>query len=815
MAVDTENPTLAWARAYLKAGLKPFPLAARSKVPPKKLAWKEAAAGKNGAGATDEDLERWFIRPGYNIALAMGGGVIAVDLDGPGAEERLADAGVVLPDDAPRSETSNGAHVLLRVPGPVENRVRMLASSQLRPGTEKPLWQIDIRADGGYIAVAPSIHPDTGKEYRWVRRPGGEIPDAPQALLDMIRAHGASSKGAPSQNGDQPKWVAQAMTSGAGEGQRDDLCAKLAGYFLGKNHPADIVKSLLYSYAEKCRPPFPRDQVDKTVDSVTRKDAAAAQAAQEAEDTEFQALGYDHDSCFYLPRGRKQVIELRAEQHTKLHLLKLAPLQHWEQNYANRKGVEWDMAANALMQKSQEAGIYDPGRVRGRGAWWDEDRQTCVLHVGDALVIGDRREAVAHAPGARYVYEAAPPIEVDVDELLDVESANTVMRISELCPWEKPISARLFAGWTVVAPVCGALVWRPHVWLTGGAGTGKSTIMDSILRPLLGDIGLAVQSETTEAGIRQTLGQDARPVTFDEIDAEDPRGLARIQNVLALARQASSEGGACIVKGSAGGTARAYRVRSCFAFSSIGVTIQHFADATRVTTLGLVERKDQEAYARLQGLVVDTLTRRFCRRWVARSIRLVPAIRANAETFALAGAAHLGSRRLGDQLGALLAGAYSLYDEGLVSPEDARAFIEEQDWEEQRALGEMTDEQACLQRILEHVLRVTTSRGAGERSVAELIRAAAGRPTSGELFPQTDAAEHLGRVGIRVDLDAADCSTFTVSNSHAGVQAILRDTKWAAGWARILKRIPGARVTDSARFCGTRSRGVELPLGDE
>lgn len=802
MNATETNPTLVWARAYLKAGLKPFPLAARSKVPPRNLKWKEAAAK-----ATDEDLEKWFIRPGYNVALAMGGGIIAVDFDGEGAEQRLADAGVVMPADAPRARTPGGGiHVLLRVGGPVENRVKMLASAQLRPGTEKPLWQVDIRADGGYIAVAPSVHPDTGTEYEWERRPGGEIPDAPAALLAMIGTHVANGKSATAAapaNG-QPKWVSQAL-GGVGEGQRDDVCAKLAGYLLGKGHPADIAKSILYAFAEKCRPPFPRADVDKTVDSVTRKDTATAQAAAEAEDQAFQTLGHDHGEYFYLPRGSKQVVCLRAEQHSQLHLLKLAPLDYWEQAYGGRKGVDWPMVANALIQRSHASGIYDRERVRGRGAWWDEDRHACVLHAGDALVVGDRRTPVTVVPGARYVYEAAPPIEVDVDDPLDVESANAVARIFALCPWEKTVSARLAAGWAVVAPVCGALVWRPHIWLTGGAGTGKSTIVDSILRPLVGKIGLGVQSVTTEAGLRQTLGQDARPVTFDEIDARDQRGLARVQSVLELARQASSEGGPSIIKGSAGGTATTYRIRSCFAFSSIGVNVQDFADATRVTVLSLVKRDDQEAFGRLQGLVADTINDRFAHRWVARSIRLVPAIRANAETFALAGAAHLGSRRLGDQLGALLAGAYSLYDEGLVSPGDARAFIEEQDWDEQRAVAEQADEQACLQHILERVLRVQTARGPGEKSVAELV---------GEALASTESDAHaiLGRFGIRADAHSNDGSAITVSNTHTGVRDILTGTKWASGWGRTLRRLRGASTTDVTRFGSTRSRGTEIPV---
>jgi hypothetical protein len=803
--VIEQNPTLAWARHYLASGLHPIPC--RGKAATKD--WKKFQTQP----PTDADLERWFLRPGYNVALVLGRGLIAVDLDGPGAEEALAEAGVVLPPDAPRSRTSeHGAHVFLRVDGPVENRVKMLASNQKRPGSEKPLWQVDVRADGGIVVVAPSIHPDHGTAYEWIRRIGADIPAAPAALLALIKNHKAGARDS-GPDGERPKWVSQAL-QGVGDGQRDDVCTKLAGYFLGHTHPPDIVKPILYAFADKCTPPFPHSQVDKTVDSVTRKDSAAREAAAAAQEQEFQILGHDHGAYFYLPRGSQQVVELRAEQHTKLHLLRLAPLQHWEESYANRKGVEWDLAANALIRKSEAAGIYDPERVRGRGAWWDADRATCVLHVGDALVVGDRREPVAAARGARYVYEAAAPIPVDADDPLDVDSANRVVDLLEQCSWEKPISARLAAGWAVVAPVCGALPWRPHVWLTGGAGTGKSTIVDRILRPLVGEIGLAVQSVTTEAGIRQRLGQDARPVTFDEIDAQDARGLARIQSVLELARQASSEGGAEIIKGSAGGGAVTYRIRSCFAFSSIGVGVQHFADATRVTVLSLRRRDDQEAYAKLKADMTELLTPRFSARWIARSIRLVPVIRANAETFAVAGAAHLGSRRLGDQVGTLLAGAYSLFDEGFVDRDEAARWICEQDWGEQRAIGEETDEQACLQRILEHVIdRVPTFKGPTQRSVAELVRCAMGMATTDEPVTDADARRALGLIGISAQPDADDCSTIRVSASHSGVGELLGKTKWATGWARTLARLPGAKLVKVARFGDTRSRGVEIPWG--
>src|SRR3546814_12291625 len=103
---------------------------------------------------------------------------------------------------------------------------------------------------------------------------------------------------------------------------------------------------------------------------------------------------------------------------------------------------------------------------------------------------------------------------------------------------------RSLAGWIAIAVICGALNWRPHVWLTGSSGSGKSWLLDNVIRPLIGAIAVHCHSNSTEAGIRQTLATDARPVLFDEAESEDAKAQVRIQQVLELSRQSSSENGA-------------------------------------------------------------------------------------------------------------------------------------------------------------------------------------------------------------------------------------------------------------------------------
>jgi putative DNA primase/helicase len=95
-----------------------------------------------------------------------------------------------------------------------------------------------------------------------------------------------------------------------------------------------------------------------------------------------------------------------------------------------------------------------------------------------------------------------------------------------------------------------------------------------------------VQSKTTEAGIRGALGSDARPVVLDEAETQNEPDRARMQQVLDLARQGSSEGGSTILKGTREGGSRHYRIRSCFAFASVNLGLTQAADESNRAAAG-------------------------------------------------------------------------------------------------------------------------------------------------------------------------------------------------------------------------------------
>jgi hypothetical protein len=555
------------------------------------------------------------------------------------------------------------------------------------------------------------------------------------------------------------------------------------------------------------------------------------EGAEPINDAPFRCLGYNKGTYYYLSFGHGQIVALPASGHSKNTLLTLAPLYHWESHFAGSKGCNWDMAINSLLQTCHAMGVFDPeAALRGRGAWLDEDR--AVLHLGDHLLVDGRRVEIKNFP-TRYVYEVAPSLAAaPTAKPLGANDAHRLLDLVQMFRWERPMSAYLLAGWCVIAPVCGALRWRPHIWVTSPAGSGKSTLMDEVVKPMLGGMALTVMSVTSEAGVRQRLQSDARPVVFDEAEQEDLASKNRMKGVLYLARAASAEVGAEIIKGTQSQSgAKAYRTRSCFAFSSINVGIEHYADETRVTVLGLEkidgstpERrgKNAEHWRSLKAMIVATVTPDYAAGMLARTLSLLPTIRANADTFSEAAAQVLGSRRIGDQLGAMLAGAYSLHSSKRLTVEQAREWLSQHDWGDLTAAEAEKDEHRLLATILQEVVRVQIGNQANaSRTIGELLQAA--REAMDRAI-QSDEAAALGRLGIRVhywppnpkaahEADRPGGWGFYVSTSHKQLKLLLRDTPWGAGWRRALTTVDGhRRPIGNISFGGVSTPAVWVPF---
>lgn len=530
----------------------------------------------------------------------------------------------------------------------------------------------------------------------------------------------------------------------------------------------------------------------------------------------FRALGYNGSTYYYLPRGTEQVAEVGRAGHTSAaNLLALAPIEWWEMAYpsgGDKGGVDWQLAASDCMRRCERVGVYDARNIRGRGAWYDTGAS--VLHLGDRLIVGGEvRQIAQHESQYIYTRQSAMESIINAQASSDSDSLEVFNLIQQL-HWSKKVHGWLASGFILLAPICGALQWRPHVWLTSQRGAGKSWVQDNIVKPMLGQSALVVQGNTTEAGIRQSLKQDARPIVFDEAESEDASSQRRMKGVIELARQSSSDSSAEIVKGTADGSGMAFRIRSMFFLGSINVSLSQAADESRFTVLSLDRppktAEEVERFAEFKRQVSETLTDERCAAMRARAYELIPVIRQNAETLGRAVAEQLGSQRIGDQIGTLLAGAVAYSRSDAISLEDARKWAAQIDLSEAQEAEGVSDEEMCLQAIMQHQVPVEIGRGRVTRALSELVMGAAAKRALAEQFYSDDCNAVLERYGLRVD-----GSVLLVSNTHMEIKRILRDTPWAASWSRILKRLPGAESAGSPqRFAGNQTRAVRVPLSD-
>ena len=145
---------------------------------------------------------------------------------------------------------SGGYHLFYQYPtamARVSNRVKLMEG-------------VDLRADGGFIVLPPTLHP-SGNRYQWVKR--GPLGTFPKSLLDLDS---------------QPKtqqgegWITD-LLHGVSEGGRNDACARLAGYFFKKGLTYDIVEALLMEWNERNDPPLTAREMRTTIKSIERNHA--------------------------------------------------------------------------------------------------------------------------------------------------------------------------------------------------------------------------------------------------------------------------------------------------------------------------------------------------------------------------------------------------------------------------------------------------------------------------------------------------------------------------------------------------------------
>lgn len=241
-------------------------------------------------------------------------------------------------------------------------------------------------------------------------------------------------------------------------------------------------------------------------------------------------------------------------------------------------GFKANYAQMSLFSACEAQGVFDPReKVRGLGCWRGANDEL-IQHLGDRVVIGDQ----SHKPGMieGHVYPGRPAVPPPLAG--GTEAAREVL--SDLMTWNwarGDLDARLLLGWIACAMMGAALDWRPMIFITGDAGSGKSSVQER-LKKLMGP-RLASTVDATPAALRQIVNHDAIGVSFDEIEAD--MNNTQGTDVMKLARVAAS--GGTTYRGSKDHNAAEFTLRGCFAFSAITPPSMRAQDMQRMAFLRL------------------------------------------------------------------------------------------------------------------------------------------------------------------------------------------------------------------------------------
>ncbi|CAN7774656.1 hypothetical protein [Paraburkholderia hospita] len=512
----------------------------------------------------------------------------------------------------------------------------------------------------------------------------------------------------------------------------------------------------------------------------------------------FRILGYKGDKYFLFHNESKQVKERTERELSERFLLGIAPLNWWELHFSGGKqgGINNRAAVNFIMRECYAEGVYDNNRRRGRGAWEDDGR--AVFHHGGRLTV-DGETVELEDIKSRFAYGIDIALPEPADEPLSDEDGQKLFKLATQFRWTMPGSAALLAGFAMLAPICGALKWRPHIWLTGGAGCGKSTVLNEYVFPLMNGTSLFAQGNSSEAGVRQWLKNDARPVLFDESESNEDGDIRRIQNVLSLIRQASTESEARTLKGTAGGEAMSFHIRSMFCLASIQVAIKHQADVERLTVMSLrPKREDENAAENWQKLKDDLYEikrdKTLAARLMRRTLNMLPTIQKNIDVFATAAAKRFGSQRDGDQYGTLLAGCWSMMCSDVATIEQAEQMINGFDWSEHRDEDDKGDESTTALGELLGARIFTDDRVS--TSPLDLIKIVMDKAPmlSGQIQPET-AKKILGQHGMKVDdldFNGIKGMYLFLENSNPERDKLMANSTFKVGLKRLLLNVKGA-----------------------
>ncbi len=543
------------------------------------------------------------------------------------------------------------------------------------------------------------------------------------------------------------------------------------------------------------------EDITDAIEHAAAKTKEVEQARTDDKNPPFIFLGYDNKAYYFLPKNQNIPLKInRGNTNIKNHIEEIANADWWFENFTkeNRDGdLVFDLPAAMkwLRLESYKRGMYDPEKILGVGP--HRDKGGVIINTGGSLLIyGNGEIGYNDYEGELFFCRSKFKFEVPEKGWTRGDRTNFMAQLRTF-NFEKTLDRYCVAGFIAVAPFASLLHRCPHIWLTGQRGAGKTYLIEMIIEQALGKFVVKAEGGTSEAGVRQAIGRDCRPVIIDEFEANNKNEVPTIEAILGLAR--SAYGGSEKIKGSAGHEAIHFRTKMMFCFSSVKTYLSNAANATRIAIVRMkklpLKTPDENKFRSIDNMGG-------LKRYIYDRLELL------IENCDLAKRAILDAgydERKGDTYSPLLAGCWMIAsDAPFLQSADEKAnqamlrAIQEIHQEETEE-----DETRIFDHLLQHTVRLDESHNKNMTIAEMLIDDEEGMPFLSKHDNQ------LRRIGIRKMkkvINDKQIGVLAISANHTEIKRIMSDTAFSE-YRDVLARHPAFITEGGNKFPAVRMAG--------
>ena len=305
-----------------------------------------------------------------------------------------------------------------------------------------------------------------------------------------------------------------------------------------------------------------------------------------------EILGHENnEKFFFFIEQTLSVVSLSVSQMTPNSFISMAISEYWGGLYGFKQDKEgnltstpnWPNVVDEVCNQARDKGNFSWEKVRGFGIWHDNGR--IVQHLGKHLLVDGQVTNISRFD-SEFKYQSFAEVKL-------IENVKAPIELIQACRtirFTHPGHFAILFGWIITSNIFGLFSWRPHIWINAPFGSGKSTILAWISRAIFNCLPL---TDSTSAGIRQTLKTDQRAVVFDESEPDGEQSKNRMAGLLDLARHCSSPNTMEVVRGTPGGNSQRQNVNTVFCFASIINSLVNKSDLSRYFQLSLKSLEGQ------------------------------------------------------------------------------------------------------------------------------------------------------------------------------------------------------------------------------